>query len=64
MNQVVVWDQIVLREKRVVIDERRTRPEYWLLDDGTNLFGNKVRFHFTPFFQTLRSGVILVLLNE
>ena len=37
MNQVVVWDRIVHRAERVVIDEKHIKPEYWFLDDGTNI---------------------------
>ncbi|VDL70538.1 unnamed protein product [Nippostrongylus brasiliensis] len=40
MNQVVLWDKIVLRSQRVVLDERRLQSKYYFLDDGTNLLNH------------------------
>uniref|UniRef100_A0A0N4ZFD3 Signal peptidase complex subunit 3 n=1 Tax=Parastrongyloides trichosuri TaxID=131310 RepID=A0A0N4ZFD3_PARTI len=36
-NQVTLWDQVVLRNDRVVINEKNIYPEYYFFDDGSNL---------------------------
>ncbi|CEF67443.1 CG5919 protein [Strongyloides ratti] len=36
-NQVTLWDQVVLRSDRVVINEKDLYPEYYFFDDGSNL---------------------------
>ncbi|KAK5977742.1 Signal peptidase complex subunit 3 [Trichostrongylus colubriformis] len=40
LNQVVLWDKIVLRSERVVLDERRLQSKYYFLDDGANLLNH------------------------
>ncbi|KAK6031065.1 signal peptidase subunit [Ostertagia ostertagi] len=40
LNQVVLWDKIVLRSERVVLDERRLQSKYYFLDDGTHLLNH------------------------
>lgn len=40
MNQVVLWDSIVMRSERVILDERRLQSKYYFLDDGTNLLNH------------------------
>ncbi|KAF1760001.1 hypothetical protein GCK72_008247 [Caenorhabditis remanei] len=37
VNQVVLWDRIVERSERVVMDEIGIKPKYYFLDDGSNL---------------------------
>uniref|UniRef100_A0A1I7URH1 Signal peptidase complex subunit 3 n=1 Tax=Caenorhabditis tropicalis TaxID=1561998 RepID=A0A1I7URH1_9PELO len=37
VNQVVLWDRIVERGERVVMDEIGVKTKYYFLDDGTNL---------------------------
>ncbi|CAJ0585719.1 unnamed protein product, partial [Mesorhabditis spiculigera] len=53
VNQVVLWDKIVLRATRVVIDERRVQPKYYFLDDGNHLLNHKnvsliLRYNIVP----------------
>ncbi|CAD6188644.1 unnamed protein product [Caenorhabditis auriculariae] len=40
LNQVVLWDRIIERSRRVVIDERQLKPKYYFMDDGTNLLNH------------------------
>lgn len=53
VNQVVLWDKIVLRASRVVIDERRIQPKYYFLDDGNHLLNHQnvtlvLRYNVVP----------------
>ncbi|PAV60456.1 hypothetical protein WR25_10587 [Diploscapter pachys] len=41
VNQVVLWDKIVLRSERVLIDERRLKPKYYFMDDGSHLLNHQ-----------------------
>ncbi|GMR32586.1 hypothetical protein PMAYCL1PPCAC_02781 [Pristionchus mayeri] len=53
VNQVVIWDRILHRNTRVVIDERIGTPKYHLMDDGTSLKDHKnvtfvLRYNVVP----------------
>ncbi|GMT32411.1 hypothetical protein PFISCL1PPCAC_23708 [Pristionchus fissidentatus] len=53
VNQVVIWDRILHRNNRVVIDERIVTPKYHLMDDGNHLQGHKnitfvLRYNVVP----------------
>ncbi|PIC40416.1 hypothetical protein B9Z55_011765 [Caenorhabditis nigoni] len=37
VNQVVIWDRIVERSERVVMDEIGVKTKYYFLDDGAHL---------------------------
>ncbi|VDP04089.1 unnamed protein product [Soboliphyme baturini] len=41
MNQVVIWDKIVLRDDNTVINIKGAHPKYYFWDDGNGLKGNK-----------------------
>ncbi|CAI5446312.1 unnamed protein product [Caenorhabditis angaria] len=41
INQVVLWDRIVERSERVVMNEKNLKTKYYFLDDGKNLIGHK-----------------------
>ncbi|VDM58302.1 unnamed protein product [Angiostrongylus costaricensis] len=61
MNQVVLWDKIVLRSERVVLDERRLQSKYYFLDDGSNLLNHPnvtlvLRYNVVPNAGYLRLG--------
>ncbi|KAK6745780.1 hypothetical protein RB195_012100 [Necator americanus] len=61
MNQVVLWDKIVLRSERVVLDERRLQSKYYFLDDGTHLLNHPnvtlvLRYNVVPNAGYLRLG--------
>lgn len=38
---MVLWDRIVERADRVVMDEIGVKSKYYFLDDGTNLLNHK-----------------------
>lgn len=57
MNQVVLWDKIILRSERVVLDERRLTSKYYFLDE----FG-QLRDHQNVTL-VLRFAVFTVLLR-
>lgn len=37
LNQVVLWDKIVMREDNQLIDLKSVDPEYYFFDDGRGL---------------------------
>ena len=41
LNQVVLWDKIVLRSERSVIIETNAAPKYYFIDDGQHLRGHE-----------------------
>jgi len=41
LNQVVLWDKIILRGENSVIDLKSASPKYFFWDDGHGLRGNK-----------------------
>uniref|UniRef100_A0AC34R7H7 Signal peptidase complex subunit 3 n=1 Tax=Panagrolaimus sp. JU765 TaxID=591449 RepID=A0AC34R7H7_9BILA len=41
VNQVVLWDKIVLRANRAVIIEEKIAPKYYFIDDGEHLLGHQ-----------------------
>ncbi|XP_018398566.1 PREDICTED: signal peptidase complex subunit 3 [Cyphomyrmex costatus] len=41
LNQVVLWDKIVLREDNAVLDFKNMNTKYYFWDDGKGLRGNK-----------------------
>jgi len=41
LNQVVLWDKIVMREGKQDIDLKSVDPEYYFFDDGRGLLGNE-----------------------
>jgi len=41
VNQVVLWDKIVLRSERAVVIEEKVAPKYYFLDDGQHLLGHE-----------------------
>uniref|UniRef100_A0A915DQI2 Signal peptidase complex subunit 3 n=1 Tax=Ditylenchus dipsaci TaxID=166011 RepID=A0A915DQI2_9BILA len=41
VNQVVLWDKIVMRTDRQVIMEESINPKYYFLDDGSNLLSHQ-----------------------
>ncbi|KAE9556299.1 hypothetical protein FO519_000482 [Halicephalobus sp. NKZ332] len=41
VNQVVLWDKIVLRSQRSVVIEDKVAPKYYFLDDGQHLLGHE-----------------------
>ncbi|CAI4229180.1 unnamed protein product [Auanema sp. JU1783] len=53
VNQVVLWDKVVLRSERVVLDVRKTQSKYYFLDDGQHLKNHqnvtlKLRYNVVP----------------
>ncbi|CAL2038285.1 unnamed protein product [Caenorhabditis brenneri] len=53
VNQVVLWDRIVERANRVVMDEVNVKPKYYFLDDGSNLLKHQnvtfvIRYNVIP----------------
>ncbi|CAJ0596938.1 unnamed protein product [Cylicocyclus nassatus] len=59
VNQVTLWDEILLRSKRVVLDERRLHSKYYFLDDGSNLLNHPnvtlvLRYNVVPHVGYLR----------
>uniref|UniRef100_A0AC35TZX8 Signal peptidase complex subunit 3 n=1 Tax=Rhabditophanes sp. KR3021 TaxID=114890 RepID=A0AC35TZX8_9BILA len=40
VNQVVLWDQVVLRNDRVVINEKALNPKYYFIDEGRHLLSH------------------------
>lgn len=42
VNEVVLWDKIILRGDNPVIDITSIAPEYYLMDSGSGLRGNNV----------------------
>ncbi|KAK0418462.1 hypothetical protein QR680_013570 [Steinernema hermaphroditum] len=41
MNQVVLWDKIIMRDERSVVHEENLVPKYYFFDDGNNLLNHK-----------------------
>ncbi|KAF7274171.1 signal peptidase complex subunit Spase22-23 [Rhynchophorus ferrugineus] len=41
LNQVVLWDKIVLRGEKTVLDFKNMHTKYYFWDDGNGLKGNK-----------------------
>lgn len=41
LNQVVLWDKIILRNEKTVIIEESIPPKYYYIDDGNNLLSHK-----------------------
>uniref|UniRef100_UPI00358E474A signal peptidase complex subunit 3 n=1 Tax=Myxine glutinosa TaxID=7769 RepID=UPI00358E474A len=41
INQVVLWDKIVLRGENTTINLKGLRPKYFFFDDGNGLRGNR-----------------------
>jgi len=41
VNQVVLWDKIILRGESPVIDVSSANPKYYFWDDGNGLLGNE-----------------------
>uniref|UniRef100_A0A914YK97 Signal peptidase complex subunit 3 n=1 Tax=Panagrolaimus superbus TaxID=310955 RepID=A0A914YK97_9BILA len=41
INQVVLWDKIVLRSERSVVIETNAAPKYYFIDDGQHLRGHE-----------------------
>ena len=37
----MLWDRIVQRASRVVVDERKISPKYYFLDDGSHLLNHQ-----------------------
>lgn len=37
LNQIVIWDKIILRGENAVLDHKNMRPTYFLWDDGSGL---------------------------
>jgi len=41
VNQVVIWDKIIMRGENALLDHQNMRPTYYFWDDGSELRGNK-----------------------
>ncbi|KAF2894237.1 hypothetical protein ILUMI_11930 [Ignelater luminosus] len=41
LNQVVLWDKIILRGENAVLNLKNMNPKYYFWDDGNGLRGNK-----------------------
>ncbi|CAB3402790.1 unnamed protein product [Caenorhabditis bovis] len=53
VNQIILWDRIVERNNRVVMDERELRTKYYCMDDGRHLLGHNnvtliLRYNVVP----------------